>query len=187
MDIFHASKKIKPLKQQFNLVLFFLIALLISNCILAYWVGYAYTQQRTVIVPLNLNSKAMVSPQAVDAQYLETVALALLQSRYTLMPDTVRDQYQTLLHHTYPTFYRAFKKALDIEARRIKKEKFSQVLYIQTIEPNTKKLTVSAEGLLKRFAGELNLPDAHMRYTLHFKLQNTRLWLTHIDSKEIYV
>jgi len=171
--------------RQLNITLFVAALLLISNVILTYWVGYAFVHTRTILVPITLKRSATVSNFSVDATYLEAVGLALLQERYTVSPDTVHQQYETLLHHTDPRFYAAFKKALDTEEASIQREQFSSVFYTQKVIPNPKALRLSVTGRLKRFVGALGLPEKRMRYTVQFKLIDGRVWLSHINTQEI--
>ena len=185
MHIKQADKKYHQTQTQLNVVALVASLLLISNLILSYWVGYAYQHQRTLIVPFNLKQASMISNQSVDAHYLEEIGLGLVQYRYTVSPDTVHDQFQTLLHHTDPRFYSAFKKTLLREEADIQKEKFSEVLYIQSVKPDARHLTLEVKGLVKRYVGELTLPERKMQYVLKFTLQNQRLWLTHITAEEI--
>lgn len=182
MEYKTAQNTISLLSRLLKYAAFLIISLLICNFMFGLLLWHQSGNEKTVLVPMNLTQKAMVSAQGVDANYLLQCALFFVDTRLNVTPSTIIANDQLILSHTEPQYYAEFKSGLNKESSLIISQKVSSAFYISHITSNPADLSVTVSGNLKRWIGERQLPDSQKTYELHFRLDGNELYLTTFEE-----
>lgn len=182
MEYKTAQNTITLLSRLLKYAAFLILCLLICNLMFGLLLWHQSGNEKTILVPMNLTKKSMVSAQGVDANYLLQCALFFVDTRLNVTPDTINANDHLILSHTEPQYYSAFKTGLEKESSLIISQKVSSAFYISHITANPADLSVTVIGNLKRWIGERQLPDSQKTYELRFNLNGNELYLTAFEE-----
>lgn len=182
MEYKTAQNTIVLLSRLLKYAAFLICCLLICNFSFGLLLWHQSGNEKTILVPMNLTKKSVVSAQGVDANYLLQCALFFVDTRLDVTPDTINANDKLILSHTEPQYYADFKSGLEKESSLIVSQKVSSAFYISHTEANPENLEVVVSGTLKRWIGERSLPDSQKTYELRFTLNGSELYLTTFEE-----
>ncbi len=140
--------------------------------------------ERTVILPLAIESPFWVSQNQVSDSYLNEMSRTFAWLLLNTTPDIVSQQQATLLRYVHPKDYSTVKAKLDQDAQQIKRENISSTFYPSTQTIDTQNLHVILQGELQLRAGQGEIIKQAKTYHLQYKYQQGRLWLAAFNKVE---
>lgn len=184
MDYLAKESKLSQLSARFNLMVTLVLALLLSNIILALVIIKIAGNERLEIVPFNGASSYLKSPKLVDIHYLNLMAENFIYARLNVTPEIITVNHTRLVNFINPASYAALKKILNAEAKVIKEQKISSFFNIQEIHSDVSSLTTEVTGILKRYVGNRELSEALRTYTLRYQYAGGYLSILSFNHKE---
>ena len=169
------ENKLSKLSARFNLMVFIVFFLLISNGLLAGLCWYTAIHQKIEVTPFSGSNGYLKSDSDVDAHYLSLMTENFIYSRFNVTPETVDANYNRLLGFVDSSSYSLMLKALQKEARIIKDKKMSGVFNITQIKSNPKRLSVEVSGILNQRVGLRELKDENVTYRVQYRYSLGRL------------
>ena len=160
---------------------FALLALGITNVLLALLYIQSRNAQKVVVVPPEIRREFWVAGGALSKSYLEQVFHYVTSSILNVSPETVDESLSRVYVFltTDPALVRRIKDAFHEYARTIKERKVYQSFY--PMEMRIGKGEVTVKGLLKKVVGpgEVETEERTVRY--RFRVQGTRLLIEGIE------
>jgi conjugal transfer pilus assembly protein TraE len=153
------------------------------NCLLAIALVALEPDARTIIVPPTIASERefwSFDKNGPNAAYLERFALSILSYAANVTPETVDASRKLLLQHVDPAVYGEIETAFLLEGERMKKDHASTVFYADRAVVNPKTLTAEISGVQKLFVGSTVTRNEKKVWTLGFRYDAGRLYLTQI-------
>lgn len=169
------ESKLSKLSARFNLMVFIVFLLLISNGLLAGLCWYTSIHQKIEVTPFSGSNGYIKSDSAVDAHYLSLMTENFIYSRFNITPETVDANYKRLLGFVDSSNYAVMLKALHKEAGIIKKKQMSGVFNITSINSNPKRLSVDVSGVLSQRVGIRALKDERATYRIQYRYKLGKL------------
>lgn len=170
-----AKTKVQALSNRAHYLLLISVGLLISNIFLVWLVFWSCTNQNRTIVPIEIKQPFTVSNNAVDASYLQQMALFFIAQRLNITPSNIDHSHTNILHHADPRFYHEFVSILGKEKQAVIKQNISSVFYPEEVMPNPQITTVVVKGSLMHWVGGLALVPVKKQYTIKFNYKSGRL------------
>lgn len=93
----------------------------VSNVMVGSLAWHFYSTQKTIVTPLSYNQPFTFDATSADAQGMTMFATSFLYLRLNVTPENVDIQHKLFLSHVPSIKRDKLKKALDVEADRIKK------------------------------------------------------------------
>ncbi len=157
-----------------NLVICGLIAL---SLVLALTAFALVGRERVIVVPPTVSKSFWVDKEKVSADYLDQMALFLVQLMLNVTPRSVDYQARTLLGYTAPEAYAELKTAMTVAAERLKRDNavtlFSPVA-MQIDEPG---MRVAINGTLATYIADRRVTDVNKSYLVEFRYSGGKLYL----------
>lgn len=169
------ENKLSKLSARFNLMVFIVFFLLITNGLLAALCWYTSIHQKVEVTPFSGSNGYVKSDSDVDAHYLSLMTENFIYSRFNVTPETVDVNYNRLLGFVDSGHYSVILRALQKEARIIKDKKMSGVFNITQINSDPKRLSVDVSGILNQRVGFRALKDEQVTYRLQYRYSLGRL------------
>lgn len=175
MDFKSYQGRLSQLSARFNLMVFLVFGLLISNVTLSCFLFQAWNHHTIEVTPFSGAPSYLKSASNVDGHYLSLMTENFVNERLNVTPETVDANHQRLLSYVGHQNYTSMLRLLTNEAKVIKAKKMSSIFYIEKNKPNPQELTVVVSGILKRFVGLHPLSDERKTYVLKFEYKDSRL------------
>ena len=183
LDIF--MQKASNLAGENRLLRFFVLVIGIAVLVNSFFVYTSVKHQRTVLVPVGLNSKVEVADSSASDDYLK------LMTRYTLglalnyTPANARQQFGELLSLYSPDIFPEAKKTFYSLADTVETAKATNSFYIQSIHADKDKGVIEVVGLKRQFAEDKRVvDDMQAMYELHYRISDGRFMLTDFREKQ---
>ncbi len=173
-----AQNNIQKLSSRLHYSLLVSICLLISNIFLVLLVGWSFSHQKRVIVPIEFKRPFVVSDSSVDASYLRQMALFFIAERLNVNPTNINQSHNLILQYTDSKFYHDFLGILNKENQAVIKQNISSVFYPEEVKPNTKELNVLIKGTLAHWVGSTPIEPVKKNYTIKFSYRSGDLKVT---------
>lgn len=180
------QNKLSRISARFNLMVFLVFCLGLSNILLAGLSWYTSLHQKIEITPFSGSNSYIKSESEVDAHYLSLMSENFIYSRLNVTPESVDANHKRLMPYIDASNYNLLLSSLKKEADVIKAKKISGVFLIKSIQINPKKLTANVSGVLTRRVGLRNLQDEKITYKLSYRYRLGRLTIagfTHYKEK----
>ena len=168
MEFKTAQAKLRILSGRLHYLLLISIGLLISNIFLGWLVGWSFTHQKRVIIPVEFKQPFSISDSTVDASYLRQMALFFITERLNITPTNINQSHNLILQYTDSRFYHEFVDILDKEKQAVIKQNISSVFYPEEVIPNVKELSVLIKGSLAHWVGNTALAPNKKNYVVKF-------------------
>jgi len=172
MELKTAQTKLQILSGRLHYLLLISIGLLISNIFLVWLVGWSFSHQKRVIVPIDFKQPFVVSDSTVDASYLRQMALFFIAERLNVNPTNINQSHNLILQYTDAKFYHDFLGVLHKENQAVIKQNISSVFYPEEVKPNTKELNVLIKGTLAHWVGSTPIEPVKKNYTIKFSYRS---------------
>lgn len=178
MEFKTARVKLQKLSGRLHYSLLISIGLLISNIFLIWLVGWSFSHQKRVIVPVEFKQPFVISDSAVDASYLRQMALFFVAERLNVTPTNVNQSHKLVLQYTDSKFYHEFLDILDKEREAVIKQNISSVFYPEEVFSNTRELNVLIKGTLAHWVGGVYITPIKKSYVIKFSYKSGNLKVT---------
>ncbi len=175
------------LASRFNLVIVLVVGLLLSNVLSGSLAWYTALHQKIEVTPFNGASGYHNSVLSLDPQYLTMMTENLIYARLNVTPETVRINHKHLLSFADEKYYPKLLDALNKEARAVSTKKSSSYFEIKEIKPESKQMSYTVVGKLKRATGARGFHEEPASYHLTYRNYLGRLVLsefTRLDEPE---
>jgi len=140
--------------------------------------------ERTVLLPLQVESPFWVSQTQVSDSYLNEMTRTFAWLLLNTTPNIVGQQQATLLRYVHPKDYSSVKAKLDQDAEQIKRENITSTFYPSNQTIDSENLHVTLQGQLHLRAGQGEVIKQDNTYHLQYKYQQGRLWLAAFNKIE---
>ena len=160
------------------------VGLLASNILVGGLAWYTSMHQAIEITPFSGGVSYIKSNALVDTQYLSMMTENFIYSRLNITPETVRGSHKRLLSFVDSAQYPMFLTALNQEARAITSKKISSYFEIKDMRVDTKQLSCTVTGILKRAVGVRTPHEERAVYQLQYKYHLGQLLLTEFKRME---
>lgn len=167
-----AKDNLQILSGRLHYLLLISIGLLISNIFLVWLVGWSFSHQKRVIVPVEFKQPFVISDSTVDASYLRQMALFFIAERLSVTPGNINQSHDLILQYTDSKFYHEFLGILDKEKQAIITQNISSVFYPEEVIPNTKELNVLIKGTLAHWVGGTAITPVKKNYIIKFSYRS---------------
>lgn len=184
MDFSAHQHKLAQLAARFNLMVALVFGLLLTNVLMASLAWYMGVHQRIEITPFTGSSSYIKSDTSVDVHYLTLMSENFIYSRLNVTPETVVANHKRLLSYVDATHYSVFRNLLNKEAQLIQDKKISSYIDITGMRTDSRTLSCTITGVVKRFVGSRALPETHLTYTVRYRYANGRLAITHFTHTQ---
>lgn len=175
MEYVTYESKLSRLSARFNLMVFMVFFLLISNSLLAGLCWFTSIHQKVEVTPFSGRAGYLSSASDVDAHYLSLMSENFVYSRFNVTPETVDANYKRLLMFVDSSHYSVIMKALQKEAQIINDKKISSVFNITQIKSSQKNLSVEISGVLNQRVGIRALKEERVIYCIQYRYSLGRL------------
>jgi len=173
---FAASQtKLEQLTNRLHYLLVMSIGLLVANVFLVLLAGWAFWRHTTLVVPTEISQPFTIANSAVDASYLQQMALFFISERLNITPQNVEHGHKIILQHTDAAFYNQFVGILNKEKESVMKQNISSAFYPQEVLVNSKQLLVKVKGSLAHWVGSTPLVSSEKHYVIKFTRRGGRL------------
>lgn len=172
MEYKTAQTKLQILSGRLHYLLLVSLGLLISNIFLVWLVGWSFTHQKRMVVPVEISQSFTISDHSVDASYLRQMGLFFIGERLNITPTNIEQNHHIILQYTDPRFYHEFVNILNKEKEAIVKQNISSVFYPEEIMPSSKELAVLIKGSLMHWVGGIPLAPVKKSYVIKFSYKS---------------
>lgn len=138
-----------------------LIVLLLS-------IGLVKKDNKTILVPFNLQDKLSISRNKVQNDYLVNVSSNVITTILNLTPNNVEYAEKTILNHTNSKSYGVLKNQFRIIKNNIISRKITTAFYPLSIYPNEESLTVQVEGILNSYLGQREVSSEKKKFEIKY-------------------
>ncbi len=179
MDIF-VSKHNNVLAE--NRLLKFAIVVIGTVVLLNTYLLYSYLNtSRTVVVPPKINSKLEIYGNKASEAYYKEFTRYIMALRLNYTPATIRDQLGELLTLFVPSVYGKAEEAFYDLADKVESAKVSSMFFLSKIEVQGNEIHVFGIRRVYSLTGEM-VQDSQEEYTIRFRMDNGRFYLTDIPK-----
>ncbi|HHI9467520.1 TPA: type IV conjugative transfer system protein TraE [Legionella anisa] len=175
MDFKTYQSRLSQLSARFNLMVFLVFGLLVSNVVLSCFVTMAWNHHTVEITPFSGSPGYLKGARFVDNHYLSLMTENFINERLNVTPETVDANHKRLLSFVDSQSYFQFLKILTQEAKVIKNKKMSSTFDITDIRVNPNQLNAVVMGTLKRYVGLQTIKEERLSYAIAFRYANGRL------------
>ncbi len=168
MEYHTFQNRLSHLSARFNLMVFLVFGLLVSNLLMAGLAWFTAYHQRIEITPFFSSEGYHKSVSSLDAHYVGLMSENFIYSRLNVTPDTVSNHYQRLLTYVSAAHFADVMKLLNQEEKLIKAKKISSTFVITDMKIDMKTLTVNVYGVLERHVGLRALAPENATYRLSY-------------------
>lgn len=160
----------------------------ITICFL--WMGFsvrsAVTHQRTILVPVGLDSKVSITDGYASPDYIRKFARDISTLAFSYTPSTVRGQYGELLLYFAPAAFTSAKKTFYELADSVEKAKITSLFVInKPVEIDAVKMKLVISGALKQWADTTPQPVEEKIYQVDYQLFEGRFQVTSISEMKL--
>ncbi len=135
-------------------------------------------RERIILVPPTISKSFWVDKAKVSSDYLDQMALFLIQLMLNVSPRSVDFQSKILLQYAAPEAYAELKTAMMATSERLKRDN-AVTLFQPTVfnidEPN---MRVAANGLLATYIGDKRVSETNKTYLIEFRYTGGKLYLS---------
>lgn len=168
-----------------RLLRFFIIVIGAAVLVNSFFVYTSARHQRTILVPIGLNSRVEVLDDNASDDYLKFVTRYAIGLALNYTPATVRQQFGELLALYYPDAFPEAKKTFYGLADTVETAKVTNSFYIQSIHVDRAKGIIEATGLKRQSAEDRKvIEDVLTTYELGYRITEGRFMLTDFKEKE---
>lgn len=175
MDFKSYQNRLSQLSARFNLMVFLVFGLLVSNILLSGFIWQIWRHHTIEITPFSGSPGYMKSDTQVDSHYLSLMSENFIYSRLNVTPETVEANHKRLLMFADSKSYPELLRTFENEARVIIAKKISSSFDITEIRASPKEMTAEVSGVLKRYVGLRALKEERLTYVLSFRYSGSRL------------
>lgn len=183
LDIF--MQKSSNIAGENRLLRFFVVLIGAAVLVNSFFVYTSVKHQKTVLVPVGLNSRVEVADSNASDDYLKFVTryAAGLALNYT--PATARQQFSELLALYSPDSFPGAKKAFYGLADTVETARVTTSFYIQNIQVDREKGVIEITGLKRQYAEDRKvIDDVQTAYELGYRVTDGRFMLSDFKEKE---
>ena len=173
-----AKSAISRLAYNIRMLSILAVSLIICNLTLGILLWHESDKKDIILIPANMNHKSEITNTGVNAAYLESIAVMLINNRLNITPKTVKNNNANILKSVSPQYYASFKKKLFTDESVIKSSKISSTFFIRSTHADVINLRVSINGTLVRWVGERKIGEDDKEYILTFNRDDDFLLLT---------
>jgi len=146
-------------------------------------------EQRVIIIPTT-GPSFWVEKSRTSKEYLSVIETFLSDLLLTRTPADIAWKNEQILGHTHPSSYSRLKKALSEEKEKIIQNQSTFLFEPLRSYSSDKNLTFTIEGLQKIYiekpgSKENLLQSQKLKYTLAFRCEEGRLYLTTITQEKL--
>lgn len=164
-----------------KLTLYGLILSLVTNVLLAAILLTSTNTHRETLVPPTINKTFWVDDAAVSPEYLEQMAVFLLQLALNVTPANAEINHQAFMRYVAPANFGQIQKSLRSQVAELKELNVSTAFYPSSValHPNHPN-TIVVSGISVTWAADRRLPDRSVAYRLRFNFAGGRVHLAEL-------
>ena len=178
MDFKATQHRLSQLASRFNLMVFLVFGLLMTNVLTASLAWYTSLHQKVEVTPFGASAGYTKSEAFVDASYLSLMSVNFVYSRLNITPETVAANHKRLLDFIDAGSYADIAAQLARESTIIKDKKISSHFEIKDIRSDVRELKTTITGTLIRYVGLRALKPEKLIYHIKYHYGFGRLTLT---------
>ncbi|MBF5060078.1 TraE/TraK family type IV conjugative transfer system protein [Candidatus Neptunochlamydia vexilliferae] len=181
------QKKLKTLASQRNVLALCIIALSLAVIKLSF--AIQNKEERVVIIPTT-GPSFWVEKSRTSKEYLNVIGTYLSDLLLTRTPSDISWKNQQILCHAHPSAYVTLKKALLKEKETLTQDQATFVFKPIRSYASDRNLTFVIEGIQKTYiekpeSKETLLHSQKLKYTLSFRCEEGRLYLTTVTQEKL--
>ncbi|MDY0300516.1 MAG: TraE/TraK family type IV conjugative transfer system protein [Trichlorobacter sp.] len=168
-----------------NLLLKFVVIVIgISQIFLGSRINYALQNQRTILVPPNLDTRVQLTGDYASRDYVKSFARTIVNLAFTYSYPTVRAQYGELLQFFSPEGFVNSKDALNSAVDTIETTRTSSVFIInKQVVVDTKERTMTIEGSQRMWTDTAFIESPQLRkYIIGYSIENGKFQIEYIKE-----
>jgi type IV conjugative transfer system protein TraE len=141
--------------------------------------------QRTVLIPVGLDSRVTMTADHVSDNYVRTFAREVTNLAFNYNPVAARRQFGELLQYFTPEAFPQAKSAFDSLADTIERAKVSSSFVVaKDIEVDQEKKTITVNGTQRQWVESQFIDTADKTYILNYLMADGHFQLTSIEEKK---
>lgn len=157
-----------------SLLLFASIAI---NILMALAVIKLAGNERTIVVPPNIQKSFWVDNDKVSANYLEQMGSYIAYLVLNSSPTTVDYQNEIIMRYVAPAYYGQFETDSKASAERLKRDNVSQVFLPNKIQVEENSVRVGIGGTLSTYVNSAKVSDVRKGYVIEFIYREGKIYL----------
>ena len=162
---------------------FLLAALATTSVLLALHIFLHQDQERVTFLPPQIEKGFWVEADQVSRDYLDQMALFVLQLVYNVTPASVDFQNAALLKYAAPEAHGALEKAARLAADRVKRDQISTLFSPRSVlHDKADGLRVAIQGELTTFVTDKASPPRAMTVLVAFRYDGGRTVVTSLKE-----
>lgn len=154
-----------------------LLASIAINILMALAVMKLVGNERTIIVPPNIQKSFWVDNDKVSANYLEQMGSYISYLILNSTPTTVDYQNEIILRYVAPAYYGQFETDAKASAERLKRDNVSQVFLPSKIQVEENNVRVGITGTLSTYVNSAKVSDVRKGYIIEFIYREGKIYL----------
>ena len=184
MNIDNGKKTIADVKNENNFFKKILLVMALVNLFLLAVLSYALLRQTVVVVPPVVTNKYEISADGASPTYLVDMAEYVITMLRTINPQNVEHNNSVILKMVSADTQPKFRKILDAQAARIKKEDIITVWSGATVPPKVVgKNSVVLNGTLKTYYSDKLVSTDPKEYKVTFDINSFgRLYVAQVEE-----
>jgi conjugal transfer pilus assembly protein TraE len=160
-----------------------LAALATTSVLLALHVFLHQERDRVTFLPPQIEKGFWIEADQVSRDYLDQMALFVLQLAYNVTPASVDFQNTALLKYAAPEAHGALEKAGRLSAERVKRDQISTLFSPRSVlHDKTNGLRVAIQGELTTFVTDKASPPRAMTVLVAFRYDGGRTVVTSLKE-----
>jgi conjugal transfer pilus assembly protein TraE len=154
-----------------------LIASVVVNILMVIALLKTVGNERTIIVPPNIQKSFWVDNEKVSGSYLEQMGTYIAYLVLNATPTTVDYQNNILMQYVAPAYYGQFDTDAKASAERLKRDNIAQVFLPNRVlidEPNSR---VGITGTTSTYVNNAKVSDVRKGYLVEFIYREGKIYL----------
>ncbi len=152
-------------------------ASLLTNVVLAAGLAGIEDKERIVVLPAEPTKSFWMDNRQVSKDYLEQMAVYVLQLVLNNSPETVSSNTKKLLSYVVPDERGQTELMLTKQARRLKSSNASSSFIAESVFADEGNMTVAIAGRNRRFIGSQQTANVKSCWKVAFDYKGSRLWV----------
>jgi len=161
-----------------------LVASIIVNILMVVALLKTVGNERTIIVPPNIQKSFWVDNERVSGGYLEQMGSYIAYLVLNASPTTVDYQNNILMQYVFPAYYGQFETESKASAERLKRDNIAQVFIPTKILIDEPGLKVGITGTISTYVNSAKVSDIKKGYAVEFIYREGKIYLKSLKEAD---
>lgn len=157
------------------------IALSVALAILAFTTYKLVTEQKTIILPTNINNEFWATSNYVSESYLKDMGQYISTATLNVAPNSAKEQFELVLNLASPNYYQTLKGELLSQERYIKENGITSIFFTKSFKFEKDHIAVS--GTKRHIITDRVVETKEVVFKIFFEIQNGRFYISGLDIK----